>query len=737
MGALSSSNWFIIWCCIEIRTLSIIVLIVPNVEVTLKYFVIQSVGSILLLIGVASSYVYSHLGILMLVFSLLVKLGVRPFHIWVPPIIKRVERWMLIGLLCTIQKIFPIFFLTLVNFPSNLLIWVAAVTVLRASIGGVCQSSLRGVIAYSSINHTGWRLSAILIRVELMATYFFVYIIIIGLTLRLLSTTFDIVSLLNLLMLGGLPPLLGFYPKWFVLSGLLDSHMFLCIIMTCTIIFRLFFYITLYVLFLIAKPITSRRFFIFFIVNFLGIIYFIFLAHKLFKTLWIGIRPTVRWAKMLMFLIHIYLFCLISGSWNLRISILFLSIIPLSLLLYNPIISPQLRLGYFITDNLSVSLIILTAWVSALALISRSYIKHQRLSSTLFLRIVLSLVGILIGAFLVNDFMSFFILFERALIPIVTLVLVWGANPERLRAGIYIFVYTIVGSLPLLLSLIYLQSNSNTLFMFWNYNEQLPSVCIIFLVVAFLIKLPIYGTHFWLPKAHVEAPVGASILLAGILLKLGPYGLLRIFFLFPDLALFWRLPLFVFSLYGAICSALICIRQTDIKALVAYASVRHISLTCAAIRSFTNTGWMGAKLMLIAHGLTRSGLFAIVNFYYENSHSRSLIINRGLLHIRPSLSFWWFLLLAANISVPPSLNFFAEVLMCMGVVATEEITGRLFIVVYSTITLIYSVGLYTSVCHGEVRPHMRFFREHQLYYTVRLFHVLPIILLAGSVNAIV
>lgn len=396
----------------------------------------------------------------------------------------------------------------------------------------------------------------------------------------------------------------------------------------------------------------------------------------------------------------------------------------------------------FSIDFLRLPLVFLTIWISSLIILARIKIQNTKKAHKIFVLLILILNSALIFTFSITNILLFYISFEFTLLPTLFLILGWGYQPERIQARFYLILYTVIASLPLLIS-ISLIFTENLSLSFINYFwltptlQPLLTLWWISTILAFLVKIPIYTTHLWLPKAHVEAPIAGSIILAGLLLKLGGYGLLRFSSLYPSLNSKIIPPIIGLVIWGAIITRLICLRQSDIKSLIAYSSIGHIGLLTAG--TFTNQawGWEGSLLIIIAHGLSSSALFALANMLYETTKTRNLFLSKGMLHLFPFIAFLWFLPSIANIAAPPTLNLTSESILISSILSSS-IWTRPILAASVFLAGAYSLFLYSSINHGNPSnfnaPLILFSSPNFLTIFI---HLIPLFFIIGKLDFVI
>nr|AMN09024.1 NADH dehydrogenase subunit 4 [Paradelphomyia sp. ZK-2016] len=433
--------------------------------------------------------------------------------------------------------------------------------------------------------------------------------------------------------------------------------------------------------------------------------------------------------KFLFMIIFMIPICFMKNSYWMVQNLLFL--VSFLFMSFNFCYFYWVNISYFMgSDILSYGLIMLSLWICSLMLMASEMIVRLNNYMNFFLFIILMLLILLYLTFSTMNLFLFYLFFESSLIPTLFLIMGWGYQPERLQAGIYLLFYTLLASLPLLIGIFYIFFYLNMLDVFLlnmvSINYDFLYIC---LLMAFLVKMPMFLVHLWLPKAHVEAPISGSMILAGILLKLGGYGLLRIFPLIQKTGILYNYVWISVSLVGGVLVSLICLRQIDLKSLIAYSSVAHMGIVLAGLMTMTYWGLCGAYTLMLAHGLCSSGLFCLANISYERTGSRSLLINKGLLNFMPSMSLWWFLLCSGNMAAPPTLNLLGEISLLNSIVGWSWVT-MIMLSLLSFFSAVYTLYLYSYSQHGKLFSGVYFLSEgNSREYLLLFLHWFPLNLL--------
>jgi proton-translocating NADH-quinone oxidoreductase chain M len=371
-------------------------------------------------------------------------------------------------------------------------------------------------------------------------------------------------------------------------------------------------------------------------------------------------------------------------------------------LLWIPTMSIDFSLGI---DGISLFFVILTTLLIPLCLLA-SWDSIQTDLKKYFISFLV-MEFFLIGVFCILDLLLFYIFFESVLIPMYLIVGIWGSRERKIRAAYFFFLYTLVGSVLMLLSILYIYYQVGTTdyevlltFIFSPFEQKLIWLSFF---MSFATKVPMVPVHLWLPEAHVEAPTAGSVILAGVLLKLGTYGFIRFSFpLLPEACFYFTPFVYALSAIGVVYASFTAIRQTDFKRIIAYTSVAHMNLVMIGLFSFNVIGIEGAILQSLSHGFVASALFLIIGVVYDRHHTRMVKYYGGLVHTMPLYVSIFLFFTMANIGLPGTGSFVGEFLILIGsfktntIIATISATGMI-------IGGCYSLFLFNRICYGNLK----------------------------------
>nr|YP_009346115.1 NADH dehydrogenase subunit 4 [Potamilus alatus]AMZ00194.1 NADH dehydrogenase subunit 4 [Potamilus alatus] len=348
----------------------------------------------------------------------------------------------------------------------------------------------------------------------------------------------------------------------------------------------------------------------------------------------------------------------------------------------------------FCYDEVSCGLVWLLVVVVSLSLLASMDDMVRKNMEWSFLWLVVGLEVVLVFCFIVDSMIAFYVFFEGSLIPILFIVCCWGYQPERLQASKYVMLYMVVASLPLLVCVMKLFSFEGSDSFVYFYSGGSDGLQVSFLEffgvsLAFFVKSPVYGVHLWLPKAHAEAPVGGSMLLAGVLLKLGGYGLIRFGWFLCGFSGVVLNGVICLCVLGGIFASMVCCVQIDVKGLIAYSSIGHMSLVVSGVMCGSYWGLKGGVFLMLAHGLSSCGMFFLASNLSKLCSSRMLFVIRGGVGNLFGVNFWLVVMCGFNAGVPLSLNFLSEVMLYVALVS-YSLVFSVFIGVLSFLSCLYS-----------------------------------------------
>jgi len=393
-----------------------------------------------------------------------------------------------------------------------------------------------------------------------------------------------------------------------------------------------------------------------------------------------------------------------------------------------------LRIGMG-SDLLSFIIILLSLFICVLIIIASNNIYFIKNYRVLFLFNLLVLLMFLFLTFSIINLMLFYLFFELRILPVLFMIMGGGYQPERIQAGIYLLFYTLFASLPIIISLFYFYQLFDRLSFIYFLNNLENNYLYICMNIVFLVKFPIYFVHLWLPKAHVEAPIAGSMILAGVILKLGGYGVCRLIKIFLFRGILINKFIIIIGLFGGGLVSILCVSQLDIKSLIAYSSVAHIGLVLAGIFNMRVIGLIGGIVLIIAHGLCSSGLFCLANIYYERSKRRRFYINKGIISMFPRIALFIFLFRVNNMAAPPSINLLGEIILINRLIAWNYIS-ILILFIISFFRAVYSLFLYVNIQHGNLYSSLfNYFEGKVREYLLLFLHWFPLnfLILKGEV----
>lgn len=367
-----------------------------------------------------------------------------------------------------------------------------------------------------------------------------------------------------------------------------------------------------------------------------------------------------------------------------------------------PLLTLNFTLG---VDGISLFFILLTTLLIPLCILaSWNSVGH---SLREFLIAFLFLDFLLIGVFCVLDLLFFYIFFESVLIPMFLIVGIWGSRDRKILAAYYFFLYTLLGSVVMLLATLYILEQVGTtdyeVLLTFSFSEIEQKFLWFAFFLSFASKVPMVPVHLWLPEAHVEAPTAGSVILAGVLLKLGTYGFIRFSLpLFPQASFFFAPLVYTISAVGIVYTSFTAIRQTDFKRIIAYTSIAHMNLVMLGIFSFNSVGIEGAIFQSLSHGFVASALFLIIGVVYDRYRTRLVQYYGGLASTMPIYVFIFLFFTMANIGLPGTSSFIGEFLILAGsfkVNTSITFLGATGMVIGGA----YSLWLFNRISYGNIK----------------------------------
>ena len=384
---------------------------------------------------------------------------------------------------------------------------------------------------------------------------------------------------------------------------------------------------------------------------------------------------------------------------------------------------PTYHINYALgIDGITIFLIVLTTFLTPICVMSAWKAIVDRVKEFMFCMLIME--AAMIGVFCALDFILFYIFWEAMLIPMYLLIAIWG-GPRKDYASIKFFIYTLFGSVFLLVAIIavYLATGSFSIpeAMFRGYSFSFQVWVFLAFALAFAIKVPMFPFHTWLPAAHTEAPTVGSVFLASVLLKMGSYGFMRFCLpITPEASVYFAPFMIVLSIIGIIYGGFVCLSQSDMKKLIAYSSVAHMGFVTLGIFTFSVFGFEGAVLQMLNHGVTTGALFLSVGVVYERTHSREIYDNAGLGKIMPRYVGFFGLFAISSFAFPATNNFVGEIYVLVATFARSKPAG-FFAIVGAMLAAAYMLRLLKQIIWGRVeRPRLADMDVREMVYIIPL-----------------